>query len=114
MAEIYKETYEWNVKASNQSQERLGDLFFDWWKEIWCKRSNSTIDQYLDNFTIEDLLKELSQKFPFQVIVIDVNKSLSPLKECMIDEWTSLTWDNTLHAYFKTEEDKVKFILFST
>lgn len=114
MGESYTYTFEWNEKTSKKSQERLGELFFDWWKEIWCKRSTSTAELYSSDFSIEDLLKELDQKFPFRVIVDKIEKPLSPLKECMTDEWTSLTWDHKLHAYFKTEEDKVKFILFST
>ncbi len=112
--ESYHDRFEHNQKTSDNSQERLGECFFDWWSEIWCKKSTGTATQYSGEYGMEELQEELKAKFPYHIIVDRVNKPLDPLKECMTSEWTSLTWDHKLYAYFETEEDKVKFILFST
>lgn len=111
MTESYQERFDHNQKESSNSGDRFGELFFDWWSEIWCKAS---LNQYADTCSIDDLQKELKEKFPYHIKVNKLEKSIAPLKECMTSEWTSYTWDNQMYAYFKTEEDKVKFILFST
>ena len=112
--ESYSERFEHNQKTSDESQERLGDCFFDWWAEIWCKKSTGTAANYSGEYGMEELQAALNEKFPYQIIVDQINKPLDSLSECMTNEWTCLTWDNKQYAYFETEEDKVKFILFST
>lgn len=114
MVESYTERYEHNQNESAKAEERLGELFFDWWGDLWCKRSPATSKQYSGQYSVEDLQKELKNRFPYHIIVDKLEKPLDPLKDCMTDEWTSYTWDNKLYAYFKTEEDKVKFILFTS